>query len=77
LEVDATVHTEGMVRQAHPPLEIPRSSQERFEEEVANTFATADSLHEESMQFSDEDVANPEECKQDSPDPELGSKGGG
>ena len=65
LEVDATVHTRGMIDQAFTPAEDGPPMEERIQEEVTAAFDTADSIHEEFMQGGNGDEAEEEEPRDD------------
>ena len=63
--VDDTVDTRGMIDQAAEEVDVPPSSAERVHHEVNEAFATADSIHENTMDGGIEDVGDDEECRDD------------
>ena len=70
LEVDATVHTRGMIDQAFNRAEDGPPMEERIHEEVTTAFDRADSIHEEVMEGGNGDEAEEEEpCDDQRPPP--------
>ena len=63
--VDDTVDTCGMINQAAEEVDVPPSSVERVHHEVSEAFATADSIHENTIDGGTEDVGDDEECRDD------------
>ena len=75
-DLDATVGTRGMVDQALEPAEDPTFAMERLQEEVRDSFAIADSIHEESMEAGCGDTTEEVECRDEEHPPDVDTSNG-